>query len=172
MAGELLFVTGVVEVVPGTEHAQEVRQAFEQANKSGSTTIYVLGSLFAPGTSKDACISYLEALPGRKVLVTDMSWVTMPELICGSWHEVANEVTLNMWGRRIILAPDPKDYPEDADLLLHIGRRIDGGKQVRVLWSDWHDRFGPSGLNSIYALSVLAEQMAAGMIAVEPDDGR
>jgi hypothetical protein len=169
---ETVFVTGCVNVVPGTPFADEVKQAFVTAEGRGQATFYVLGSLFAPGTSKDAMIVYLDSLPGRKVLVTDKMGGS-DEARCGAWHEVHDEVLLQLWSREFRLAEDPpRHVAADDGLLIHVGRRIDSATSVRVLWSDWQDRFGPGGLNNLYALSVLAEQIGAGMVAVEPEDGR
>ena len=176
MAGELLFVAGCVQVdalEPKSARAVEFREAAQKVNKTGLATIYVLGSLFAPGTPKDACITYLESIPGRKVLVSDGRYCNTAELTCGAWHNVTPEVRLDLWGKHIRLAVDPPVHGSFGGslLLLHVGGRADTGNSIRVLWDDWHDRFGPAGINSIYALSVLADQIGHGLVA-EPSDGR
>jgi hypothetical protein len=172
MPAEQVFVTACVQVMPGTPHAEEVKEAFKSAAGKTPATIYVLGSLFDHGASKDAIIAYLEALPGRKVLITEGGYASEAERTCGVWHGVHKQVEIQMWGKHFTLEIDPPHYPENTDLLVHAGRRVDSGNSIRVLWVDWQDRFGPGGLNSLYALSVLAEQIGAGMVAVEPDDGR
>lgn len=173
MNGEHMFVTGMVGVPPGTDFAKEVAGAFATAAGKGLATFYVLGSLFAPGTPKDAMIVYLEGLPGRKVLVTDQGRASDDEFTCGAWHEVTNQIMLRQWGKNIRITCDPPVHNPNLGLLLHIGKRPDSESCIRVLWDDWDGRFGPAGLSSIYALSVLADQIGAGMIAaMEPEDGR
>jgi hypothetical protein len=169
---EQMFVTGVVGVVPGLRMGQTFREAVVSASKQGPATIYVLASLFDYGASKDAMIPYMEAIPARFVLITEGEYASSDERTCGAWADVTNRVEMVMWGKRIVLAVDPHKFPDDADLLIHAGRRVDSGKSIRAMWCDWQDRFGPKGLNSIYALSVLADQIGAGLVAAEPVDGR
>jgi hypothetical protein len=168
MPADLLFVTGCVGVAPGSPSAEVVKQAFKTAQGRDQATFYVLGSLFAPGTPKDAMITYLEELPGRKVLVTDQ--VGGGEARCGAWHDVQEEVRLEQWGKKFRLVEDPSVHIDEQGLLIHVGRRVDSATCIRVLWDDWQDRFGPGGLCGLYALSVLADQIGAGMVAVEPED--
>jgi hypothetical protein len=170
MPADLMFVTGCVGVAPGTPFAEEVKQAFVTAEGRDRATFYVLGSLFAPGTSKDAMITYLEALPGRKVLVTDQ--VGGIEARCGAWHDVQEDIRLELWGKLFRLAEDPSIHIDEQGLLIHVGRRVDSATSIRVLWDDWQDRFGPGGLCGLYALGVLADQIGAGVVGVEPEDGR
>jgi hypothetical protein len=168
---DVAFVTGCVGVEPGSAKAADVKEAFVAAAKQGRSTIYVVGSLFAPGTSKDAMIVFLESLPGRKVLVTEGGYSEPAERLCGAWHDMQTEVRVTEWGRKMVLSCDPRRYPDECEVLFHVGSRPDGGDCIRVRWDDLYDRYGPKGLHSLYALSVLASQFATGFVAEEPVDG-
>lgn len=178
MREEPIFVTGWVDCSPGrVAHNEQVQQAFQEANAAAPATIYVLGGLFRHGTPRDAMDRFLRTLPGRKYLVVAGSATSrwereMRDL--SMWEEVTRYVELSMWGRQFQLSPDiGPSMTFDRGLIIHADQRQeDGPHMIDVRWAAWNGpESGYGGLQPLYKMAILAEQMRAGMAAVEPADG-
>jgi hypothetical protein len=168
-----VFVTGNVGVLPGTPHAEHVRQCFEKAsNTEKGTTIYVLGSLFAHGAPKEDMLVYLERLPGNKQLVVAKSAGSMhewDERRLPGWSNTSRYSKIDLWGMHFQLSPDVHNMSYLDGLIVHCDPKVyDCAHTINADWHEWSDRFGPGGLNSLYSLGVLAEQYKAGLLASEP----
>lgn len=168
-ATEFVYVTGNLDVTT-PERAEQVMRAFVEADKGRAlTTVYVLGSMFGPGIDVTAMERFMKNLPGRKILVAG------PE--CGKderslslWHEVHDNVELSLWGKTFWLEALHHEVSWPDALIVHADPDSlgpDNGDAVNASWEHWSDQFGPGGLQNLYALSVLAEQIDAGMACAE-----
>lgn len=173
MSEGLIYVTGDCRVQPGTKHAEEVRQAFVEASKRPSTII-ILGNLFAYGVPLDSMLTYMDRLPGRKILVVEGGSRNAHERMerdLGAWHETSRHLKIEQWGMKFQLSPDVRNMRFDDGLIIHADRRLqDSQHMINASWDAWGGRFGPGGLSSLYALGVLAQQYATGLAAPEPVD--
>lgn len=172
MKSKTIYVTGEVGVIPGTDHAREVQEAIKLAAKQ-SEKIIVLGSLFAEDVPLDAMLTYMDRLDGRLELVaagSAQSNKERNERSLGHWYRTSRYDKVEHWGMKFQLSPDIFPARVNDGILIHAEHRQDSGLMINARWDAWHNRFGPGGLHSLYALGVLAGQYASGMVAAEPVD--
>lgn len=171
---EFVYVTGNLNVST-PERAEQVMKAFKDADKGHSlTTVYVLGSLFGPGVHEDAMMKFMQELPGRKTLIYDpYDPSTEVERKLKFWFAAETCATLELWGKTFHLCPhigSPYDSMiPPGGLIVHADKedQQDSGEFVNAAWDHWSDQFGPGGLQNLYALSILADQIGAGVACPE-----
>jgi hypothetical protein len=166
---EFVYVTGNLNVTT-PERAEQVLAAFKEADRGHKViTVYVLGSMFGPSVHEDAMMRFMKELPGRKILIPGPA-CTETERKLKYWFGVHDNVELQLWGKTFFIEALHHEVSWPDALIIHAdpgSLGLDTADAVDASWEHWSDQFGPGGLQNLYALSVLAEQIGAGMACPE-----